>query len=840
MKYIQHLFILGFLSVLCLPAPVFAAPLESNYTASDYLTPPNAATTSSPDITATASQASFFKKGRGVPLPGGYLKMSGHYRLAAGANGLGGDTILNDSDVNQNINDLQGPNFRYLFGERLYDTYDPAIYSQHRLNVELTPTDKISFFTQVVNDPWSYVGTTGEQVQRTETDDSEHIRYNLKYFGANNSTIGEIYRTTDGDRYNFPKIKVHDGRTTRTTAQGFDSYLGPDGDGRGVTLNIPELQIDYEYRPIRKLWMDYTEDQWHVRAFALADETQALTTDDPLVLSNHKDYWQQSPWLYQYEPIQFFVDPNGIAAIKRGYYSDSLSFLARDSEGNRLVLLRGISFDGHFEKADIQATIAAPYTPWDEHYFDADNVPGAVRVKSQVTDRLMVGGTYTFRNGLIDGKSADFGQILALDTAYKFQENTVFKAEAAASGRDMDKRAGSVNEIQRHGNAYKLSLETDYDHATDGHSSLLLSYAQMGRHFRPLLSQYYNTKDDKFWGTHLSFEERPNLEPFRLGDGLDVNRAVVRFQWREKLFKDRFYNLADLRNVHKTHNTAYVETVIRDEATYQFNSKLTGKGLFRWRGLPLTTQNVEPSLTSYYFPTSDVDLTDFTIQNTAVKGNKDADQFTYALGLQYTLNPKWTVEGTAERTNAIPDFPRGLLNNVFRDANDRIDNLLIDRSTLFLYGQGPLKAAPPYAYYNIFKERLIHQHSENLKFILHAAQNGYHFAGGIDDNITHLGLSADYGYSKKISFFADYTFSKQVDVSHLIASNYTQEQYNDHHNVYVSGDYKINASTVFRAEYGVFGLGNNAVLDNPYSVTGFSLPTLDTEHLLRLYLIGDF
>ncbi len=833
MKSFRKLFIFVIVSALSLPTFVFAASPSGNYTASDYLTPPGATTAAPGDMTGMASDASFFKKGsEGTALPGGYLKMSGHYRLAAGANGVGGDYILNDSDANQNMNYLQGPNFRYLFGERLYDTYDPAIYSQHRLNLEFTPANKVSFFTQIVNDPWSYVGTTGEQVQKTEPDDSEHIRYNLKYFGANNSTIGEIYRVTDSDRYSIPKIKIHDGHTVTTRVSGL---LLPQN-----TITIPELDIDYEYRPIRKLWMDYTEEQWHVRAFALADETQALTTDDPLGLSNHKDYWQQSPWLDQYRPAQFFDDLTLRHVMKRGYYSDSLSFTARDSEGNRLVLLRGLSFDGHFDKTQVEATVAAPFTPWDEHYFDADNIPGALRVKQQMTENWMLGGTYTFRKGMVDGKTADFGNVLGIDTAYQLRDNTLLKAEVATSQRAKDVSMDQFYDTQTHGNAYKLSVETGYDHAMEGHADFQLSYAQMGRHFDPLLSKYLSTRDDKFWGTHLSFEDRPNLEPFRIGDGLDVNRSVARIQWKEKLFKDQFYNLFDLRNVHKTSNTAYLETVLRNETTYQFNSKLTGKALFRWRGLPQTTQNVEPAMTAFYFPMTDIDPTDFVIQNTAVKGDKDADQFTYSLGLQYAINSQWTVEGIGERTNAIPDFPRGLLNNVFRDANERVDNILLDRMTVFLYGQSELKSAPPYAYYNIFKERLIDQVSDNLKLVLHATQNSYRFAGGIDDNITHIGLSADFAYSKKLSFFADYTFSHQVDIPHFIASNYTQEHYDGHHNIYMSGDYKINASTVFRAEYGVFGLGNNTVLDNPYSTSGFSLPTLDTEHLLRLYLIGDF
>jgi hypothetical protein len=157
-----------------------------------------------------------------------------------------------------------------------------------------------------------------------------------------------------------------------------------------------------------------------------------------------------------------------------------------------------------------------------------------------------------------------------------------------------------------------------------------------------------------------------------------------------------------------------------------------------------------------------------------------------------------------------------------------------------LYGQGALDALPPYKYYHIFKERLIYKPSETVKFTFHSTQNGYQFSGGIDDNINHQGLSVEWNLLRKWTFFFDYTHSMQIDVPRLISSNYTESVYGDHHNVYASADYRINPSTVFRAEYGVFGMGTNTPLVSPYSTAAFSLPTIDTEHLVRVSLTGDF
>jgi hypothetical protein len=769
-------------------------------------------------------------------LPGGYFKMSGRYRLAAGATSQ--QLTWNDSNASRNLNYLQGPNFRYIFGDRLNNTYDPGIYSQYLLNLDFLPSDKVNFYTQIVNDPWSYVGTTGDIVRNTDVDDSVKLRYNLKYFGAMDSTIGEVYRASDADRFNFPEIKASNGELKPTRVEGMlPGVLVPTDH---TIVNIPAHDLYLEYRPVRKLWMDYTEDQWHGRVFALADETQALTSDDPLGLSNHKDYWQQSPWLYQYRPIQYFTDVDLVNSIKRGYYSDDLSYTARDSEGNRLVLLRGAAFEGNFGETYLAGTVAAPITPWDGDYWDADNVPGAFRLKHQVTDRLMLGGTYTFRTGFVDRETADVNEAVAVDAAYAAHETTTLKSEVAFSQRQHELTEAERYQKTNDGYAYKASLESKFEREGGEGTELQVSYTQMDRHFDPPLSRYVDTRDDSFWGNHISFLERPDLEPFRIGDGIDRDRVVLRAQWREKLFKERFQNLLDVRTVRRKVDDKFIETVVRDEPTYKITERLTARGLFRWRHLPKTTAGIEPSLTDLYFPKDDIDLVDFRVLNAAVAEDQDADQYTYSAGLQYVLSEQWTLEGIVERSNAVPDFPRGLLNDFTKSANDRVEGLLIDRITPFLYGQAAVNAVPPYDFYNIFKERLIFRPVDCWVLTLHAAQNGYRYAGGIDDNINHVGASIEFHYGKKWDFFADYTLSRQVDLPHYIDTNFTEENRDYHHNLYFSADYLVRPATKFRVEYGVFDLGATQTDRMPYSSTTLSLPTIDTEHLVRAYLTGDF
>lgn len=754
----------------------------------------------------------------------GRVRVSGRYRLAAGADDE--DFILNESNA-----DLQERNFRYVSGERLENTFDSAIYSQYRLDVDADLSDTLKFHTRFVADPWSWVGTTGEQITRSDIG-VEEVRYNLKYFGAFNSTLNEAYRSNTGDAVGFPLIKVQDGHTTQQTVRGFFDFNPATG---GVPFTIPELDVDYEFRPFRELWVDSEHKTWHARFFALADESQALSTDDPLQLSNHRDYWQQSPWLYQYQPIRFFSD----GSFKRGYYSDSLSYLARDSEGHRLVLLRGASVEATTDRTYFAATVAAPYTPWDEEFFSGDNVPAAARLKHRVTDRLTVGSTYTYRAGMINNSVTDLNQVIAIDAKHDLNEHVVLKSEFAYSYEDREIKTDVLHRASKEGYAYQASADAAFPHKI-GETEFKLGFTQMDRGFNPNLSRYTDTRDDPFWGKHLSFTTLdPGLEPFRLGDGVDVNRFVVRAQWKEKLWKGRFENLFDVRNVHKAEDMAFKENVLREEMTWKVNGWLTAKAMFRWHRLPETTTGQEPFISDYYFIGFE-DPSNLQFQNVAIPPDKDPSRFTYAAALQAVLNPQWTAEGFVERTNDLSDFPRGLLNSTFRDANDRVDGLLLDHLTNFLYGQGPLGGVPPYEYFTITRERLIWKPDPRVTVTFHAAQNGTKYAGGIDDNVNHQGVGVAFSPSKKWTFFADYTHSNQIDLANLVASNYTVHDFEDHHNVYASLDYRLNSATVFRAEYGAFGLGSDAPVVTPYSVTTFSLPTVDTEHLLRVSLTGDF
>ena len=293
-----------------------------------------------------------------------------------------------------------------------------------------------------------------------------------------------------------------------------------------------------------------------------------------------------------------------------------------------------------------------------------------------------------------------------------------------------------------------------------------------------------------------------------------------------------------LRKVNKTSNTAYPETVINNEAVFRYSPQTTWKFYFRWQGLPDTTQSIEPLQSNLYY-LSNYDPVIETYQNTAIRPDLNPDRFTYAVAVQHVFSKELTAEGFFELSNDIPDFPRGVINNTFRDANDRVDGLLIDRLQPFIYNQAPF-GLPPYDYFSITKVRLIWKPEERLTYTFHGAYNDHLYASGIDDNITHIGLSMKLDYNDKLSFFGDYTYSKTIDLARMVATSLDEQVYEGHHNVYFSADYQIRPDTVLRGEYGMFGLGSATPIVTPYAVTTFTLPTLDTEHLFRLTLTGEF
>ncbi len=776
-------------------------------------------------------------------------RVSGTYRAAMGV-GRNRNFSLNDSTP-----DLQDRDFHYLFGNRQYNTFDPAIYSQYRLDIDSQVTKTDSVFVQLVADPWSYVGQTSEIVVPDSTG-TDSFRIKQKYWGANNSTIPYIVNSRGGNSTAMPELEAQNGHTQSFTTAGF---------GFGNTFTIPEQEIDYEFRPLRKAWWDHEGDIWHVRLFALADQNQVMTTDDPMQLSNKKDFWQGSAWLDQWMPLQQYT-MNGFAfgavhrnrpVFTRGHYSEDEAFYARDSEGNYLTLLRGGAVEADFGRTYMGAMVASRYGLWDE-YQEFDNIPGVFRLKHQVTEPWMVGATYTYRVGLVDREPDAYNQVISVDTKYYTNETDYMYGQVAGSRNDIDRLSSFQTAYE--GQAYKTGFVSHTGNTQSGITRWNGDFSWIGTKFKETLSKYASLRDDEFWGNHISWAKTPpDVDPFKIGTGEDYGRYVFRLNAASSFPDKGVDNLFDIRHVRATDSNGYtargndddeshIETVIRDETTWKFAPEWTFKNFMRFHILPPTVRGIEPLMTAYNPPQLDDPALESAIfyENTLIQPDLNANRYSFGQGLQWEPDHKWTVSGTFEVTNDIPEFPRGLLNNTYL-TSAHIDpytpSWALYRQQAFLYRQD-IFGLPPYDYFTIVKERVVYRHTEDLQFIFHAAQNTYTLWAPVDDNVEHQGISVDWQITDRWSAFFDYTHTHLADVPKLIANNFTRLDFDDHHNIYTRLRYRINTNAVLTAEYGAFGQtfyeGSDALPATAYAVTTFALPTVDTEHLFRLSLDGEF
>ena len=726
-----------------------------------------------------------------------------------------------------------------------FDTYDPRVYDSLNVNVDTENKDGFNFHTNVTVDPWSFTGKSDKVTVTGTGANAGTAEVQMYYWSNTGYVVNNTIYTSTGDSFGIPELKVENGSTNPFSANGY----------RFSTANysLPGMKIHREFQPIRELWLDYTNDQVRFRAFPIAYQDQAYTSDDPLNITNHGIWWKDSMWLRKYTSGNYNTD----SSFTKGRWDDSLSFLSKDSTGKYLTALRGVSFSFLPQEDTLfDTTVATPKHLWQD-YSEVDNIISASRLKHYFADNFMLGGTFTSRSGYkTDPQKLDSQNFVGgVDLGLELTNGLKAQAEVLTSKSNYD-MSNSDYETESRGNAYYFSfiscypqksimdLKYGYDEISmEKDESFLLKTRLFGVHidqgFDSSLSDFHNTRQDTFWSRHIHFR-RPmeyyfagltkpannwnELNASRIGDGIDVGRNTLGFRF-ELFIDDKIYNLFDLRNVHNV-NGKFIENEVRDELSARITDKLTAKALGIYQKLPNTIGGVDPFI--YSGTTGEFWL------NSAVNDGEDVSIETGSFGLNYDFFDWLSLNGIYERTNdyslGYADFPRNVLRNdtTLSSTYYQNDRLYRDLNP-FLYDQGNFPQAP-YEFYNIFKAGLRISPLENMDIYLDYTRNEFEVASLNSDNMNHVGLELTYMPIPKFGILFKYIYSRCQDVDRLILGETNPV---GHHNFFSEFRYLPSKDDELILQYGE---GNSSAIGNmtldPY---GGSMLTLDTQHVIRFY-----
>lgn len=765
---------------------------------------------------------------------GPFVKIKGVARASMGIES-NGTTVWRQAN-----GDLNERNYRITSHDALNNaenTFDPAIYQRLKVVMDAGINQAISMHLNVTVDPWSYTGKTSNQrVSSRNGTDSANIQY--LYTGATPYAVGRIVNTnTTGDGLAMPEIKRSHNIVPATTI-----------DSNWNTYDIQAMKLEYTFNPVRELWFDIKPgDKGTFRIFPMGYQDQALTTDDPMRLSNNKMYWEGSPWLRGWTKGNV-----NQSDFTKGTWETSLSSF-RDSDGNRLTALRGVSLDMRLtEDSSLKATLATPKTIWDD-YSTVTAIPGSARWSQTLTDSLLVGITGNMHTGLVDGKVDAENYVKSADAAFMLFDGVEILGQVSESTGKYDQLTPEYTTKDR-GNAYYVSLEGSTDpedmlhkdyfgqRAPKGDSFFAKSrvfFARMDNDFESSLSNYHETRDDSYWSRHLTFypstygnlpgtepiTSEYDLESFAIGNGIDQGRKVVGWRGDVELLEGKIKGLADVRYVTDT-NDHHIETVSRTQWEYKPIEKLSTKLMLLKHDLPKTTAEVDPFVVD--------GVTGRPLANKAVPGGEDPSLNTGTLGARYEITDAVAINGVWERTNdktlATDNFPMGALNSSnFETYTD--DTRLFRRPIPFLYTQQYFDQAP-YEYYNIFKAGLELKLMEKWMIYLDYTRNPNKFAGNIDDNINHWGVETSYVPFERFGLFARYTFSKWYNLEKLANNN--ELKYQSYNNMFLEGRYFKKDDMKLSLQYGVGPSYTTDVSTTNPSVAYYSSPVLETEHLIRM------
>ncbi|MFA5099354.1 MAG: tetratricopeptide repeat protein [Candidatus Omnitrophota bacterium] len=776
------------------------------------------------------------------------LKVSGQVQASIGVDSRDG-FLWNRANF-----DLNEKNWRML-STATYDkksnTYDPRIYDRLRVNVDTENEFGPGFHTTIMVDPWSFVGKTDKVTIPGAGGDSAEIE--LKYWGNTGYTLNESINTLqNGDSFSLPEINTHKNKTYPTTITS----------GFGNTFDIPALDINQQFQPVRELWFDYKQPEFKFKIYPFGYENQAVIFDDPLTLSGNKTWWEDSPWIRRWKPGNFNSGATPVDFTK-GYWDNSISFQVKDSEGSRLTQLRGATLElGSKDDTRLITSIASSKDLWQD-YSEFDNVISASRITHRAGDNLILGASTTERLGfnVNTNDKTDARSILgAVDATMEITPGIVASAETAVSKSAYDLTSPGYRTDKR-GNAYYASLMGRNDSsglidapygfggiAPEKGENLFTKWRLIGAHldkgFDPSLSSYVETRDDEFWSRHIHFRKPykfysagfytepqtfDDVKPFAIGNGIDVGRDVIGFRMENSIWDRQIENLIDVRNVHET-NGKYIETTARDELTVKLTDKMTFKGLGLLQDLPKTHAGVDPFV---YNPTSGR-----YFDNNQITDGQDPSIKTGSAGLNYDFFDWLSLNGVWEHTNdyylGYDSFPRGLLNDGNMSSMSDAYGLNYRATRNWLYDQQYFPNAP-YQSYDIFKAEMRFAPFKNLEMYFNWTRNEYEKAGQVDNNMNHIGTEIHYLPTPKLHFNLHYQYSRWQDLETVAEGT---GRITGHHNVFLESMYLISKDSDLVLQFGeasrmpMYGEMITITWD-PYP--GSLWRSIDTQHIIRLF-----
>lgn len=807
------------------------------------------------------------------------VKMRGNYGMSMG--------FRTDEFIWKEANgDWQEKNFRYFSGDQDVNTYDPRIFDRYELEIETDTKTPWNGYCDIVMDPWSFVQVSRQQ-KIINVAGSDNVDVTYKAWENTGYTINQMLRTSTGKTIFIPEQKVIGNQVTQFTGDpvfwGTGTAAGPNpfvfSAGRSTDL-------EYIFRPVRKLWVEYNESPFYLKIFPISNQDEALTSDDPLILSNNHVYYAPSPWLWRFDPGMQFMSGDGLPAFGQqpAMWNWDEAWFAEDSNRHYLTFLRGVSAGWNVEDfASLNVTCAPPLGLWDT-YETVTSVPIAARFKMNPGEKLAIGSTYTSKYGIAEQQLRAQNHVLGGDVTYNIWDKTDIFGEIAGSLMNIEHADRQITKDT--GESYKVGVKSRIDFDANNSLKSDAYFAYMSEDFSPGLADYRDTREDRDWGRHIWFDPlSPEDQSCRIGDGIDINRYTVGANARAKIADNFFDVFLNWRNVHDaTEINKFVENTTRAEVTCNPAARVQVKGLALVRNYHDSIGGYDPLLRNrytdqFYFSQEKRSIFPETLIS-AVDDGKDVNIMTFSGGAKVDVIPqKVTVYGIYEATNDPQDFPRQLLNNPYaagpHPANPAVpggqyaapfnnipinsfstdythDNVMFNQINNALYGQD-LFSKPPYdQWFNMIKACITVRPVKEFQVkYTHVTNTNHNYAALFDNNHTHDEVTAVYNPFKGVTWTTGCSISRVNDLARAVDTSHQTVwpfgatppqdiQYKQHTNIYsqVNWDFKKDQRLTFQFGESWFLTQGGDVFSPQWFSQSSSV--LDTRAIFRVWYQGKF